>query len=209
MVLKAAPSGEADKRLVILTKEKGKITAFARGARRPGSSVMAACRPFVLGTFSLYEGREAYNLHSVEVVNYFEKLAYDMEGACYGSYFLELADYYSRENIESTELLTLLYQSVKALLAPSLPNPLVRRIFELRTMVIGGEYTEKPPYSVSDSAAYAWEYVIFSPVEHLYTFTLTPAVMEEFSRCVEQNKRRFIDRNFHSLDILKAMSGEI
>ncbi|WP_394522974.1 DNA repair protein RecO [Lacrimispora sp. JR3] len=205
MVIKASPVGEMDKRLVLLTRERGKITAFARGARRPGSQLMGASRPFAFGLFYLYEGRNSYTLQSAEITNYFEDLALDMEAACYGSYFLELADYYSRENENGTGLLKLLYQSVRALLKPSLKNELVQRVFELKSMVINGEYTESPPRPVSDSANYAWEYVIASPVEHLYTFTLTDPVLEEFGRCVEINKKRYVDREFHSLEILQTM----
>lgn len=205
MVLKATPSGEYDRRLVILTKERGKITAFARGAKRPGNQLMAVSRPFVFGQFRLFEGREAYSLHSAEISNYFAELSLDMEAACYGSYFLEFADYYSRENMEARELLLLLYQSLRALLKPALPNSLVRLVFELRAMVTGGEYTEQPPKKVSDSAAYAWEYIIASPLESLYTFILTEDVEKELRLCVEINKNRFIDRKFHSLDILEMM----
>ena len=104
MVIKSAPAGEYDRRLVILTCERGKITAFARGARRPGSTLMAASAPFVFGTFALYEGRDASSLVSVDVQNYFREITEDMEAACYGSYFLEFADYYGRESGGSGDL---------------------------------------------------------------------------------------------------------
>lgn len=205
MVLKATPSGEYDRRLVILTRERGKITAFARGAKRPGNQLMAVSRPFVFGRFRLFEGRDAYSLQSAEISNYFTELAGDVQAACYGSYFLELADYYSRENIDGTEMLLLLYQSMRALLKPSLPDELVQIVFELRAMVANGEYTEHPPRAVSDSAVYAWEYIISSPIETLYTFVLTEEVQRELKTCVDMNKKRFIDREFHSLDILDMM----
>jgi len=205
MVIKATPSGDNDKRLVILTRERGKITAFARGARRPGNQLMAIGRPFVFGQFSLFEGRDAYNLQSAEITNYFQEIGEDMAAACYGSYFLEFADYYARENIESSEMLLLIYQSLRALLKPAIPNMLIQRIYELRMMVINGEYTERPVGKACESTNYTWEYVIASPVETLYSFVVTEQVEEEFRFSVEANKKRYIDREFHSLEILKAL----
>ena len=203
MVLMAAPVGEYDRRLVILTRGRGKITA--RGVRRPGNQLMAAAAPFVFGKFLLYEGRDAYTLAGAEVENYFREIAGDMEAACYGSYFLEMADYYGRENIDATETLRLLYQSLRALLKPSVPNRLVKPVYELKLMEINGEYRELPLGRLNDSTLYAWQYVLAAPVESLYTFTLTDQVLGEFVRCVEQNKERFIDKTFHSLDILNAV----
>ena len=205
MVIKSSPVGEYDKRLVILTRERGRITAFARGAKRPGNSLMGPSRPFAFGNFKLYEGREAYNLQGAEISQYFEELVMDMEGACYGQYFLEFGDYYSRENLNGEGMLLLIYQSLRALLKPSIPNSLVQRIFELKAMVLNGEYTERPPKPVSDSANYTWEFVVASPIEKLYTFAVTDAVFEEFRQCVEINKTRYVDTTFHSLEILRTL----
>lgn len=207
MVLISAPYGEYDRRLVLLTRERGKITAFAHGVRKPGNTLMAASRLFSFGTFTLYEGRTAYTLSAAQITNYFDELSSDIEGACYGSYFLETAVFLSQENMDGTQLLTLLYQSLRALIKPALPNRLVRRIFELRAMVINGEYTQLPPEPVSDSCQYAWEYVISSPFSSLYTFILKEEVLREFERVVEKSRRQYIPHTFHSLEILEIMTG--
>ena len=47
IVLSVYPVGENDRRLTILTKERGKIQVFARGSRRPKT-------PFVWGDAAAY-----------------------------------------------------------------------------------------------------------------------------------------------------------
>ena len=126
MVLKAEPVGEYDRRVVILTKEKGKISAFARGARKPNSRLLAATNPFSFGEFKLYAGRNSYTVMDAAISNYFEGLREDFEGAYYGMYFLEVADYYTRENNDEREMLKLVYQSLRAVLHKGIPNRLIR-----------------------------------------------------------------------------------
>ena len=57
IILKQTPIGEYDRRICLLTKEKGKISAFVRGARKQGSRFAAATNSFAFGTFKLYAGR--------------------------------------------------------------------------------------------------------------------------------------------------------
>lgn len=94
---------------------------------------------------------------------------------------------------------------MRALLSEKLPNRLVKAVFELKLMEINGEYFEELSGNLDPSTRYAWEFVLASPVEKLYTFALSDQVLLEFSRCVEENKRRFVDKTFHSLDILQVL----
>ena len=208
MILKAEPIGEYDRRVVILTKEKGKISAFARGARRQGSRLLAATNPFSFGSFKLYVGKSSYNLMEADISNYFEGLRTDFEGAYYGIYFLEVMDYYTRENNEDKEMLKLLYQSLKALMHEKIPNDLVRYIFEMKAMVLSGEFPGMPREGkFEESTRYAVNYIMESSIEKLYTFTVTGSVLAELAWIADEYRKRFVDRKFKSLEILDAMHG--
>ncbi|MBQ9631958.1 MAG: DNA repair protein RecO [Lachnospiraceae bacterium] len=139
MVLSASPIGEYDRRVVLLTAERGRISAFARGARRPKSSLVAATNPFVFGGFEVYEGRDSYTLYAADVENYYSELTSDLELVWYGYYFLEIAEYFSLENNDERERLALLGSAFDALLRGKVPLPLIRTVFEFKTLVINGD----------------------------------------------------------------------
>ena len=208
IVLSAAPAGEYDKLVVLLTKERGKIRAFARGARRPNSPLMAAVNVFAFGEFQIYVGRTSYSVSQASIRNYFSELMQDFEGACYGQYFLEFADYYTRENADCMDYLRLVYQSLRALSVPSLPRTLVRYIYELKAMVLSGEcpqtFEQFSGWNLNASTLYALQYVTVSPVEKLYCFTLSDEVCREFARTVTWMKERYVEQKFKSLEILET-----
>ena len=139
MVLSTMPISDYDKRITVLTKERGKITAFARGARRPNSQLLAATNPFTFGEFEFFEGKSAYNLSKANVHNYFRELTLDVDAAYMGFYFLEFADYFCQENNDEKEMLKLLYQSLRALESGKFAPDFVRVVFELKAMTINGE----------------------------------------------------------------------
>lgn len=209
MVLKTIPVGEYDSSVTILTRERGKISAFAKGARRQTSRLCAAANPFSFGTFRLTVGRTSYHMTEAEISKYFEGLRTDFESACYGSYFLEIADYYARENNDEKELLRLLYQTLRALESGRFSNLLVRYIFEIRAMAVNGEFPGIPEEETIDvSTRYAVSFITGSAIEKLYTFTVTPKVLEELGRIASLGRSRVIDRRFKSLDVLDKLQVE-
>jgi len=164
---------------------------------------MAATNLFAFGEFKLYPGRNSYTMTDAQIQNYFEELRIDFEGAYYGMFFLEVCDYYTRENNDEKEFLKLLYQSLKALLAKSLNRKLVQCIFEMKAMVINGEFPGMPADELwQESTKYAVSYIMSSSIEKLYTFTVSDTVLEEMIRIAERYRIRYIDREFKSLEML-------
>ena len=238
MVLIASPMKEYDKRIEVLTKERGRISAFARGARKPNSVLLACTVPFTFGKFTFYEGRNAYNLVSGEIDTYFGEITADYDALCYASYFAEMIQYFSREGIEAAEELILMYVTMRALKHRLIPFSLIRVIFEMRLMMIEGESIEvfgclrcgnKDAYSVylsegglvcSECAAkerkfakeyplklgadakYTLQYILTSPMEKLYAFTVTDKVLEELKQFMKSYLARYLPHRFKTLDFI-------
>lgn len=235
MVLTAMSISDYDKRITILTKERGKITAFARGAKRPGSQLLAATNPFSFGEFELFEGRDAYHLKSAAIKNYFRDLVMDLDAASLAFYFMEFAEYFCQENNDEKEMLKLLYQSMRALEKPEFKRPLVRAVFELKAIAINGEGPQMfscmrcrskkqlTVFSVKrggmfcsnckedwpddgrqllDSTRYAMQFILSTPVEKLYTFSVSPEVLEELTKIMGLYMAHYVHHEFKSLQIL-------
>ncbi len=205
MVMSAAPIGEYDRRVVILTKERGKISAFARGARKPNSPLLAGTNPFAFGQFELFEGRNSYTVAQISIQNYFRSLAEDVESAYYGFYFMEFADYYARENTDERAMLALTYQSFRALEKNTIPYSLVRRIFELRTMVINGEFPDVNTLGAEGDTLYTMQFVAATPIQKLYTFKVSDQVYEKLAQIIDGHMNKVIDKKFKSMEILDGI----
>ena len=181
-ILSSMPVGDYDRRVVILSRELGKIAAFAKGARRPNSHLIG-----------------------------------DLDGVLYGYYFAELAEYYGRENLDAADMINLLYVAFKALVNKSLPNELVRYIYEIRLIAVNGEcpdffscagYCVECAASSGDgivlqsSTLYTLQYIITAPLTKLFNFVVKADVLKELKKVVNRIEFITFDKHFKSKEML-------
>lgn len=138
VVLHEMPIGDYDKRLILLTKEEGKVTAFVKGARRPNSPMLAASQLFAYGDYVLNQGKSSYQVYQANLIKAYHELSKDMEDLTYGMYMLEFIDHVAKEEEDNRALMQWLLMSLKVLESHRISNRLAVRIFELKAMSILG-----------------------------------------------------------------------
>ena len=206
IVLSAAPYGEYDKRLVILSETEGRITVFANGIRKQNSRLSAAGQSFVMGEFTLRQGRDTYTLVGAEIKESFIEMSYDMEKMCYASYFCEFTSYYTREGLAAADELNLLYLSFKALLSDSISDKTVKLAFELKLMDIEGEVPEVSGFGRLDKdTEYVIRYILSAPLSKLYSFNLDDDLADRLGSINQKLIGKLVDKEFKSLKILEGL----
>ncbi len=138
IVLREAAYKESDKILTLLTPDLGKITVRARGCRKKGNGLSAACQMLVWSEMTLSEFRGRWSVSEANIQLEFRSLRSDLDKLALGAYFADVLDSIIQEESLPDELLPLLLNSLYALDQLDRPLAQVKAAYELRCMSLAG-----------------------------------------------------------------------
>jgi len=137
LVLREAQYKEADKILTILTRDEGKKTVRARGAKRLGGKLSAASQPLVYSRMTLFEHKNRCSLDEAEVLDAFFALRQDLERLSLALYLAELCEALTDEAPDPA-VFSLMLNVCHALSHLQKPPALVKPAVELRILSLCG-----------------------------------------------------------------------
>ena len=127
-----------DQILTVLTKEHGLMTLKARGVRSRSSRLKGACQLLAYSEFTVFENRGFHTIDEANAIQMFPELRTDIELLSLASYFAQVAEILSQEDMPNPELLSLTLNALYALCRRLCTPELVKAAFELRAACLGG-----------------------------------------------------------------------
>lgn len=140
IVLRTHKLGEADRIITLLTREKGKIRAVAKGVRRTRSKFGARLEPFSRAELFIAPGKNLDIITQAETLNvYGEALALDYPLWTIGQTILETADRIaSEESVPAETQYLLLVGALRSLTEKEHDGMLVMNAYLLRALSLAG-----------------------------------------------------------------------
>lgn len=138
IVIKETDFSDNDKYITVFAKGLGKISVYARGARKVKSKYLAASTVFCYADFVLMEGKKSYTLRSAEIIDSFFGLREDLLALSYASFYLELLDKNIPQSAPEDDILLLLLKSLKRLCINKAPMWLTDMVFEYKLLEYNG-----------------------------------------------------------------------
>jgi DNA repair protein RecO (recombination protein O) len=132
-VLRARPLGEADRVYTLLTRERGKVDAVAKGARRPRSSMGGRLEPLAEVRVALHKGRSLDVITEVRTIASYWSGLVRPDALATASLFAETVDMFCEPDLALPEIYALLASAIGAVAASESPAGLVPR-FQLRLL---------------------------------------------------------------------------
>lgn len=138
IVIREVNTGEADKIVTIFTRSSGKISAYAKSARRPRSKFVAGTQFLCYSNLVLFKGRDMYSLNSCDVVEPFYEIRNDVVRLTYSAYIADIVNDMIQEEQPAAKSLQLLLNTFYMLSKTDKSPELITRIFEIRFLSILG-----------------------------------------------------------------------
>lgn len=138
LVLRVTEYNDRDALLTVLTANHGKLTVKARGLRRKNSPLTASCQLLAYGEFTLFEYRGMYTINEAASIELFQNLRRDLVKLSLGTYFAQVAEVLSQEDLPNPELLSLVLNCLYALAKLGEQESKVKAVFELRAACLSG-----------------------------------------------------------------------
>jgi len=133
VIIRQRNLGEADRVIVLLTRERGKLSGVARGVRRPRSKLAGSLQLFCHGRFLLAAGRSLDIITQVQLADAFSGLGSDLSRLSHASYVCELVDVLTEEGAPDEAIYDLVIAALHALNEGGDPATVVR-VFELKLL---------------------------------------------------------------------------
>lgn len=115
IVLRSYPFGEADRVVVLLSPNNGKIRTVAKGVRKTKSRFGGRLEPFTHVDLILYEGRNLDTITQVAVLEHFPRLRDDLDAVVAAGTMVEAVDAVAQEDEAAIRLFLLLQRGLKSL----------------------------------------------------------------------------------------------
>ena len=138
IVLRVTDYNDRDALLTVLTQKHGKLTVKARGLRRKNSPLIAPCQLLAFGEFTLFEYKGQYTINEAHSIELFSNLRRDLTKLSLGTYFAQVAEVLSQEDLPNPELQSLVLNCLYALSKLDMPEMKVKAVFELRAACLAG-----------------------------------------------------------------------
>ena len=138
LVLRVTDYKDHDALLTLLSPNHGKLTVKARGLRRKNSPLVAPCQLLAYGEFTLFEYRGQYTVNEAHSIELFTSLRRDLCKLSLGTYFAQVSELISQEDLPNPELLSLLLNCLYGLSKLDLLEMKVKAVFELRAACLAG-----------------------------------------------------------------------
>ena len=133
-----------DRRMLVLFSEKyGKISASGTEVAGRGKNKSAlAYKPFTLGQYEIYKGRDIYSINRAETLKSFYKIGENIEKYMCASFALEFMAKMLTENQQSPKLFQLLVDFLEMMENRKKEYVFLLRVFQMKSIQYSGYLPE-------------------------------------------------------------------